>query len=173
MKRLFFAFLVLVGLSIPAFAQLQVGVAAEYNYPIVVADDPGMLAESTASDFLFGAEARLNFGLLEASAVALYDPIWQAIYADADAGLGISLLGLVRVGAEAGLSYTIDPQSSTASGVGVNVKVLATVSLFGLNVGLTATQRYSSFEELLSTSTSIDPVDSDFLIGASVLLDLF
>jgi len=175
-KRVLILALGMICLSIPAFAQLQLGGTAFYMAPLDQSGDNKI----TPNDFLYGAEARLLLGPLEGSATGVFQPPYDdgmggsfppAISAMFDGGLGISLLGLVRVGGEAGINV-IQPLGGSgtekALNAGANVRLLATASLLGLNVGANATLFYPSFAAIADPQA--DP--PEILFGVSVLLNL-
>lgn len=177
MKRVLILALGMICLSIPAFAQLQLGGTAFYMAPL---DQSGPENKITPNDFLYGAEARLLLGPLEGSATGVFQPPYDdgmggsfppAIFAMFDGGLGISLLGLVRVGAEAGVNV-IQPLGGSgaekALNAGANVRLLATASLLGLNVGANATLFYPSFGAIADPQAA----PPEILVGVSVLLNL-
>jgi hypothetical protein len=176
MKRVLILALGLFCLSLPAFAQLQIGGTAYYMAPLDKTDQAKKLS---IHDFLFGGEARLLLGPLEGSATGVFEPAVTdgginyppAIFAMFNGGLGFDLLPILRLGGEVGVNL-IQPLGGSgeekALNAGANVKLLATAHVFGLNIGANASFFYPSFAAI----TAVTAVKPKLLFGFSALLEL-
>ena len=176
MKRLL---IVIAVLLVPAalFAQVQVGATALYNFPYF-ADDTTP-AEISASDFTFGADARIRIFVFQASALALFTPG----YTDAldnevpgnidlivDGGLSFDIL-FFRLGLGVGPSLRVNLGSGgDTTGLGLNVKATADVMLGGLSVGLSYLNQFEF--DFADASQLLDQDYTKGLIGLSVLFSL-
>ena len=176
MKRMLIVFAVLL-LPVAVFAQLQVGATALYNFPYF--EDTVSPAELDASDFTFGADARLRLFIFQASALALFTPGYTDVMDNevagnidliVDGGLSFDLLFL-RLGLGVGPSLRINLDSGTeATGVGLNVKAPADVMLGSFSVGLSYLNQFE-----FDSSDANQLLDQDYtkgLLGVSVLLSL-
>jgi hypothetical protein len=122
----------------------------------------------TAEDFTFGADARFNFALLEVNTLALFTPGETEdprIDLYANAGLSVSLLNLLRVGASIGPNFTFyvgddgiygGPESTDAIlEAALNLRLTADVELGDLSIGASAIfDTAATFNQLLEGETS-------------------
>ena len=112
------------------------------------------LSGLTAEDFTFGADVRMNLSVVEVNALALLtalEPDYSAVSLDvyANAGLSLSLLDILRLGASAGPKFTVNlGDEAVIDGLGEDP------TEWGLNLRLTA-----------------DVELGDFSIGASTILE--
>jgi hypothetical protein len=173
MKRLIVIAAILL-IPAAAFAQLQIGATAMYNYPIMA---EGATDDIDISNFTFGADARLKILLFQASALALYtpggdDPVTPAIidvFVDGGVALDIAILR-IGLGVGPNLRFAMGENNDDPLGYGLNVKATADVMLGGISVGLSY---LNSFE--LDFSQAGDLLDQDYskgLLGVSVLFSL-
>jgi hypothetical protein len=141
MKKLL-VLLVLVLVPMISFADFQIGPTAMYNFTFYDANLPPVQSLSI-SNFTFGADARLNFGILQGSAyglvtpgsvdvaAAVYNPTILKLYTD----LGICLDVLIlRLSAGIGPNfnfYFADPSAPTKPDIfqlGLNLKLAADIN---------------------------------------------
>lgn len=122
----------------------------------------------TAENFTFGADARFNFALLEVNALALFTPgedTEPEIDLYANAGLSVSLLNLLRVGASIGPNFTFyvgedgiygGPESEDAIlEAALNLRLTADVELGDLSIGASAIfDTAATFNQLFEGDTS-------------------
>lgn len=143
MKKLF-VLLVLVSIPMMSFADFQIGPTALYN--IGITEESSVPDELSISNFTFGADARLNFGMIQGSAYGLVTlgdadlltPTVIDLYLDI--GICLDIL-FVRVGFGIGPNFAFnfypdevsDPEIFEA---GANVKLTAEVMLGDISVGL-------------------------------------
>jgi hypothetical protein len=137
----------------------RIGPAAMLNGSLVDGDenyigDEGFYNNLSAEDFTFGADARFNFALLEVNALALMTPGSESEVTEpridlyANAGVSVSLLNLLRVGAsvgpnfvfyvgEDGLSGGPDDEEDVLSAK-LNLRLTGDVQLGDLSIGASA-----------------------------------
>lgn len=151
----------------------RIGPAAMLNGSLVEGEanyvgDGEFYENLTADNFTFGADARFNFALLEVNALALFTPGEEAdpqIDLYANAGLSVSLLNLLRVGASVGPNFTFyvgddglygGPESADAIlEADLNVRLTADVELGDLSIGASAIfDTAATFNQLLEGDTS-------------------
>jgi len=175
MKRVLIVCAILL-LPAAVFAQVQVGATALYNVPYF---ESGAPAELDASDFTFGADARLRVFIFQASALALFTPgytdemdntVAGSIDVIIDGGVSFDILFLrLGLGAGPSLRMNLEPGDG-ARGIGLNVKATADVMLGKIGVGLSY---LNQFEFDFSDATQL--LDEDYtkgLIGVSLLFTL-
>jgi hypothetical protein len=146
MKKLL-VLLVLVLIPLMSFADLQLGPTAFYNMLIT---NPGKIDTSklSISDFTFGADARLNLGIIQGSAYALLTPgdtspthlTPTVVNLMLDIGICLDIL-FVRLSAGIGPDFMLNfadyagkPQVFE---MGANAKIGAELMLGGISLGLT------------------------------------
>ncbi|MFW6288373.1 MAG: hypothetical protein ACOC2Q_01175 [Spirochaetota bacterium] len=163
-------FLILLILPVALFAQLQVGGTALYNYPLV---DDAPSTDISASDFTFGADARLKILLFQASGLALFTPGTELTPANidlfVDGGITLDLL-MFRLGLGAGPNFRIPLGEGSTSGFGLNVKATADLMLGDLALGLTYLNKFE-----LDFDQAGELLDQDYsqgLVGISLLFAL-
>ncbi len=176
MKRIIIVCAILL-LPAAVFAQMQIGGTALYNFPYFVDAGPSGL---DASDFTFGADARMRMFIFQASALALFTPGYtDALNNDVagkidlimDGGLSIDVL-LFRLGLGVGPSLRLNMGSGTdATGIGLNVKATAEVMLGRIAVGLTYLNQFE-FDFSAAATQLLDQDYTQGLLGVSVLLAL-
>ena len=173
MKRLIVLAAILL-IAVAAFAQLQVGGTAMFNYPILA---DGATDSIDVSNFTFGADARFKILLFQVSGLALYTPgstetlTPPIIDLFVDGGVAFDI-AMIRLGLGAGpnLRFAVGGDNDDPMGYGLNVKATADVMLGRLSVGLTY---LNSFE--LDLSQAGDLLNQDYskgLLGVSVLVGL-
>jgi hypothetical protein len=175
MKRLLVVCAVLL-LPAAAFAQVQVGATALYNFPYF--DEAGP-TELDASDFTFGADARIRFFVFQGSALALFTPgytddldnqVAGNIDLIVDVGLSFDVL-MFRIGAGIGPSLRMNLEPGTdARGIGLNAKATAEVMLGDFAVGLSYLNQFE-----FDASDASQLLDQDYtqgLFGLSLLFTL-
>jgi len=157
---------VLVAALVPAaaFAQFQLGATAMYK------GSPTAAKTLAASDFTFGAEARLKFGFLQLGGVALfvrYDT-YSSIAVLTDFGLSLDVL-LFRFGAATGPTFALNLGNSTptAADLGWNLKFCTDVNLGSLSLGLVGYYYVDRFSNLSGTFSKLP------WLGVTVLWMLF
>jgi hypothetical protein len=148
MKKLMIV-LVIALLPALAFADmgLQIGGTAMYKGLLSdILDGPDGI---TLQDFTYGAEARLNFGLIQGAAALLYYPgTPNEIVALTDIGVTLNL-AIVRLGAGIGPNFRI-PLGGAITGVpmGLNLKGAVDLQLGKLSLGLVGYYYLASFSDL-------------------------
>ena len=167
--RRFTLFLILLILPVALFAQLQVGGTALYNYPLV--EDSS--SDISASDFTFGADARLKILLFQASGLALFTPGTDLSPANLDlfldGGITFDVL-MFRLGLGAGPNFRVPLGEGSTSGFGLNVKATADLMLGDLSLGLTYLNKFElDFEQ---AGELLDQNYSQGLFGISLLFSL-
>lgn len=169
MRRLIVVLLLLV-LPMAAFAQLQIGGTALYNFPLVA---DGGSVEPDVSNFTFGADARLKVLFFQGSALALFTPGTDLAPANIDLFLdgGVAFdIALFRLGLGVGPNFRVPLGDGATNGFGLNVKATADVMLGDLAVGLTYLNKFE-----LDFSQAGELLDQDYsqgLLGLSVLFSL-
>jgi hypothetical protein len=147
MKKLIVVLLIVL-LPAMAFAlDLQIGGTAMYKGLLSdILDGPDGI---TLQDFTYGAEARLNFGLIQGAAALLYYPgTPNEIVALTDIGVTLNL-AIVRLGAGIGPNFRI-PLGGAITGVpmGLNLKGAVDLQLGKLSLGLVGYYYLASFSDL-------------------------
>jgi hypothetical protein len=151
----------------------KIGPAAMINGSLVEGDtnylgDGEFYKELRPEDFTFGADARFNFALIEVNTLALFTPgetTDPQIDLYANAGLSVSLLNLLRVGASIGPNFTFyvgddgitgGPDSGDAIlEAALNLRLTADVELGDLSIGASAIfDTAATFNELFEGDTS-------------------
>lgn len=176
MKRLLILCAILI---VPAavFAQVQVGGTALYNIPYFATDKPEQI---DASDFTFGADARIKILFFQASALGLATPGYTDDFGEqvpgtidlhVDGGIALDVL-MFRLGLGLGPSFRFAlAQDSEANNIGMNVKATADVMLGDFSIGLTYLNQFAL--NLAEGATEL--LDQDYtqgLLGVSVLFQL-
>jgi hypothetical protein len=175
MKRLLVVCAILL-LPAAVFAQVQVGATALYNFPYFVDAGPEGI---DASDFTFGADARIRIFVFQASALALFTPG----YTDAldnevagnidliiDGGLSFDLL-MFRLGVGVGPSLRINLEpGADPTGIGLNAKATAEVMLGKLAIGLSYLNQFEF--DFADANQLLDQDYSQGLFGVSLLFTL-
>jgi hypothetical protein len=153
MKRLI-VLLVFILVPLAAFADLQLGPTALYNFTV---SDPNKvdLSGISLSDFTFGLDSRLNVSIVQGSAYLLVTPgsineeaktkvdIYTPTKVDVflDIGLCLDIL-MFRLSAGIGpnfainINYPVSNDEPDVFGVGGNIKLAADLMLGGISVGL-------------------------------------
>lgn len=174
MKKILFLCAILL-LPAALFAQVQIGATALYNFPYL--SDP-VVPELDASDFTFGADARIRVFVFQASALALFTPGSTepglespgSLDVIIDGGLSFDVL-LFRLGVGLGPSLRVNLEpGADAMGLGLNVKATADVMLGSFGVGLTYLNQFE-----FDFSDAAQLLDQDYtkgLFGVSVLFTL-
>lgn len=143
MKKMVFLVLALFLTAAPAaFAELQLGPTALYNFT-VIPDDLERPLPVNISDFTFGGEARLNFWLFQLGAMALYSPPWrEAEFVDegvvellVSGGLSFRLLFL-RLSGTIGPSIVLPLGETDPAVVGSNARLTADIEIGRLSFSL-------------------------------------
>lgn len=173
MKRVLIVCAVLL-LPVAAFAQVQVGATALYNFPYFTDGAPD---ELDPSDFTFGVDARMKVFVFQVSGLGLFtpgttdelgDPVSGSIDLFLDGGVAFDVL-LFRFGLGLGPSLRVNlEQGSEATGLGLNVKGTADVMLGRLSLGLTYLNQFE-----FDFSDAAQLLDEDYTkgrLGVSVLL---
>ncbi|MDA3833560.1 MAG: hypothetical protein PF495_09200 [Spirochaetales bacterium] len=190
MSKKFVLVLLAIMLAVPAsvFAVdligLRIGPAAMIGGKLEEIQKPGFFKDLDSSNFTFGADARLNFSLLEVNALALYtpegevDPATVDLYANA--GASLSLLNILRLGVSAGPKVTIlvgeenDMSEEDPLDMALNLRLSGDVELGDLSIGASA---IFPTTYTLKMATDGDPLPKDIfdegLFGVSVLFALF
>ena len=175
--------LILIVLCVPAFvfADFQIGPTALYNFPLLK-DEGVEKPELNASNFTFGADARLKLLIFQGSAMALYTPGWvdemDITYAypsvDLHLDLGVAfdiLMFRFGVGVGPSMQFTIAEEISDKVDLGVNGKASAEIQIgriaLALNYLVMIDFEKGNPESLLNFDTSTG------LFGVSALLSLF
>ena len=176
MKRILIVCAILI-LPVAAFAQVQLGGTALYNFPYFEGTGP---TELDASDFTFGADARIRVLFFQASALALFTPgytdelsneVAGNIYLILDGGLSFDVL-FMRLGLGVGPSLRVNLDPGTdATGLGLNVKGTAEVMLGSFAVGLTYLNQFE-FDFADGATQLLDQDYTKGLLGVSVLFAL-
>lgn len=176
MKRLIIVCAILL-LPAALFAQMQIGGTALYNFPYFEDAGPSGL---DASDFTFGADARIRLFIFQASALALYTPgytdasateVAGSIDLILDGGVSIDLM-MFRLGLGVGPNLRVNLEPGTdATGVGFNAKATADVVLGRFSVGLTYLNQFE-FDFADAATQLLDQDYTKGLLGLSVLLSL-
>jgi hypothetical protein len=147
MKKLIVVLMIAL-LPAMAFAlDFQIGGTAMYKG--MLEDFESGVPDVGFDDFTFGAEARLNFGLIQGAAAVLYypDEFNPSLVALTDVGLTLNL-AIVRLGAGIGPNFYIPLSDGGPSGVGFNLKGAVDVQLGGISVGLVGYYYLASFDDL-------------------------
>jgi hypothetical protein len=178
MKKLL---LVLVIIAVPSFlfADLQIGGIAMYNGSLSAAARTTRLS---ASDFTYGAEARLNIWILQAGISALYLPgdttlgTYDMIRAMTDVGAVLDLW-ILRLGAGIGPNFAavVDKSYSATTDVfkaGFNAKLEADLSLGNLAAGLVGYYYFDSLADLKTAGSDITKA-ANWMVGLTFLFKLF
>ncbi len=149
MKKLI---IVLVIALLPALAfglDFQIGGTAMYKGLLSDFINPIGPVDLGLDDFTFGAEARLNFGLIQGAAALLYYPgTPNEIVALTDIGVTVNL-AIVRLGAGIGPNFRI-PLGGAITGVpmGLNLKGAVDLQLGKLSLGVVGYYYLASFSDL-------------------------
>ncbi len=149
MKKLIVVLMIAL-LPAMAFAlDFQIGGTAMYKG--LLEDIESGVSDVGLDDFTFGAEARLNFGLIQGAAAVLYypDEVAPSLVALTDIGLTVNL-AIVRLGAGIGPNFYIPLSDDGPKGVpvGFNLKGAVDLQLGGISVGLVGYYYIASFEDL-------------------------
>ncbi|MCF7941323.1 MAG: hypothetical protein K9M84_06910 [Spirochaetia bacterium] len=124
-------------------------------------EDWGLDLENlSVEDFTFGADARLNFSLIEVNALALVTPEGEDMASGtidlyANAGVSISLLNLLRFGVSAGPMFEIaygeaaDVSETDPMEANLNLRMTADLLLGDFSIGATG---------IITSSSSINDV---------------
>jgi len=181
MKKLLIL-LVLAILPILTFADFQIGPTAMYNF---VFNDPTwseVPKPNSLSDFTFGADARLNFGIIQATGYALINPgsVTGLVYMPTvvklytDIGLCVDIF-FVRLGAGIGPNFNFvfsDPNAPTKPDMfqlGLNFKAAVDFSLGGIALSLVYLTDFNLTQS--GVAKLFEKIDGN--IGLSVLFKLF
>jgi hypothetical protein len=148
MKKLIVVLMIALLPTLAFALDFQIGGTAMYKGMLAdIQDGP---SDITFDDFTFGAEARLNFGLIQGAAAVLYYPGEPnaSLVALTDVGLTLNL-AILRLGAGIGPNFYI-PLGGTADGVpvGLNVKGAVDVQLGNLSLGLVGYYYLASLKDL-------------------------
>lgn len=147
MKKLIVVLMIAL-LPMTAFAlDFQIGGTAMYKGLLSdILDGPDGI---TLQDFTYGAEARLNFGLIQGAAALLYYPgTPDQIVALTDIGVTLNL-AIVRLGAGIGPNFSI-PLGGSITGVpmGLNLKGAVDLQLGKLSLGVVGYYYVASFSDI-------------------------
>lgn len=149
MKKLIVVLMIALLPTLAFALDFQIGGTAMYK---------GILEDITAGptdlgfdDFTFGAEARLNFGLIQGAAAVLYypDPSYPNLVALTDVGVTLNL-AIVRLGAGIGPNFYIPLSDGGEKGipVGLNLKGAVDLQLGNISLGLVGYYYLASLSDL-------------------------
>jgi hypothetical protein len=163
MKKLMLM-LMLVLLPLGLFAQFYIGGSALYKEDPEYLQDPD---DTLFDDMAFGGEIRLQFSLLELSALALYefDGAFD-VYVDAGVAFDIAIL-TIGVGVGPNFIFQADPDAPEPTSIGFNGKIHVDINLGDIKISgywlfLVESLSYEEFEDNLTLGN----------IGVSVLFKL-
>ena len=149
MKKLIVV-LVIALLPVLAFADVDFQLGATGMYKGLLEDITSGTADIGLDDFTFGAEARLNFGLIQGAAALLYypDDLTPSLVALTDIGLTLNL-AIVRLGVGIGPNFYI-PLGGKVDGVpiGLNLKGAVDLQLGKLSLGVVGYYYLASLSDL-------------------------
>jgi hypothetical protein len=163
MKKLMLI-VMLLALPLGLFAQFYIGGSALYKEDPEYLQDPD---DTFIDDLAFGAEVRMQFSIIEGSALALYE-MDGAFDVFLDVGVAFDI-ALFTIGAGIGPNFIIqaDPDAPEPTSFGFNGKIHADLNLGDIKVSaywlfLVESLSYEDFEENLTFGN----------IGVSVLFKL-
>jgi hypothetical protein len=179
--------IVLIILIIPAaaFAQLQIGPTAFYNFPLIGDStlNPPELSGLNISDFSFGVDIRGKIAFFQLSGMALFTPGVSAaggsitlpastdIFLDAGVAFDIAI---IRLGLGVGPNFTFFFGEGTASSdivsAGMNIKATLEFLLGKVAIGITYLTQFDFDLQQIGSVLSADKTQG--LFGLSVLFTL-
>ncbi|MBN1409272.1 MAG: hypothetical protein JW969_00410 [Spirochaetales bacterium] len=184
MKKLLILALLLI-LPIMAFADFQIGPTAMYNMLITA---PPAVQDADRSfgleDFTFGLDSRLNIGMFQGSAYALFTPgkfdsstlemVPHVIDIKLDVGLCLDI-AILRLGLGIGPNFMIQlpPDASVTNvdpvAMGLNLKAAADLNLGSIAISLV----YFTNTNLTADAVAASLSKWDGKLGLSLLFKLF
>jgi hypothetical protein len=161
--------LLVVLLPAMAFADFQIGGVGMYKGDVTTIQLSGI----GLTDFTFGAEARMKFGLLQAGASLLYYPgvSYNSIMALTDIGVSLDVT-LLRLGIGLGPNLAVNLSSIAAApaNVGLNLKLSTDVNLGNLSIGLVGFYYFNDFADLANIGSVFSKLP---WIGVTAMVKLF
>lgn len=188
MHKKFFIILLVLVLPATAFAQLQIGPTAYYNFPLLTeggeVDVPELRGVDIA-DFTFGADARLKLAIFQISGLTLFTPgfvdeanllfLPPSIDLFLDAGLAFDIFFL-RLGLGIGPNFSFflgeSELISEPVSFGTNLRATVDVVLGGISVGLSYLMQFDFDLADVDPGTILDADKTQGLFGLAFLFQL-
>ena len=168
MKKILIVLLIAL-LPAMAFAEFQIGGVGMYKGDVTTIQTTGV----GLTDFTFGAEARLKFGLFQGGASLLYYPgvSYNSIKALTDIGLSLDV-AILRLGVGLGPNLAVNLGSGAAApvNVGVNLKLSADVNLGSLSIGLVGFYVLNDFSDFSNLGSVFSRLP---WLGVTAMVKLF
>ena len=175
--------LVILMLPAAAFAQLQIGPTAFYNFPLIQDNtlNPPELSGLNISDFSFGIDIRGKIAFFQLSGMALFTPGVSSgsvtlpastdIFLDAGVAFDIAIIRLgLGVGANLTFFFGTGTAASDIVSSGMNIKATLEFLLGKVAIGLTYLTQFDFDLQQIGSVLSADKTQG--LLGLSVLFTL-